>query len=144
MGLMFRLIEERNGSAVTGETHCNRCGACCLTSPCQLKDLEDVRRIARHLGTSVADVAANHLSEEVIRSQFGVSRVVTTRVGSNGVCEFYDDVARSCALGDAKPTGGKAFKCWTIEGRSLPPFDWSASQRIDLHALRGGSHAVRG
>lgn len=86
------------------EGKCNRCGACCKTQNGIVLSLDDVYRIAGHLGVTPKYFFRHFCREsESIYDIFGMGPFKGLLLATkNGVCPFYKD-RTGCAINDVKP-----------------------------------------
>ena len=114
------LILERKGSFVTGETECNRCGACCLTASCTLTGIAELEAIAQFSGVTLRHAVKNYIQI----NRLGNSVYVRLTSTDDGACSFYDDVARACTIHAVKPADGRDYRCWvqTDDDGAMPWF----------------------
>lgn len=89
--------------------------------------MRDIKRLAKHLGMSPKHVARTHLA--ITTAAGGVEVRMRRRDESDSLspCAFLGEDFR-CGVHAAKPAGGKEFKCWDAETRTLV-YTW------DQHAL---------
>lgn len=118
----------RHTSIETGEQHCNRCGLCCIGSPCQLADMGDVERLARALKKSIKVTIRRHLQ---VVSGKGGAIVTPKRAAPGAQCHLYD-AELGCTVQDLKPTGGRTFECWT--DALDPMLHWTDEELAKLRA----------
>lgn len=121
-----------------GKTECCRSGRCCWSGPCRLAPGDEVA-LAAHLGMTVQELFQKHL---VVDSTEGGFVVMPRRAEWEGGHYLTDDetydantpcvflTPDGCQVHDAKPTGGRYYKCWdNSTHKTTPPgCTWTREQ----------------
>ena len=101
--------------APSARIDCQACPAfCCRMAGYVEVRRDDIRRLAKHLGLTVAEFEKKHL-------------VHVTRKGSKRIkagyetCQFLTD-DRKCSVYAARPTDCRGYNCWEVEDDTVASF----------------------
>jgi uncharacterized protein len=97
---------------------CQRCGHCCQGQGGIVLTLEDMARLADHLGLDLAGFLSKHTESR------GGKACLTT--GPDGFCEFFDTAQSGCGVHVARPDVCRAWPFF--RGNLLDESSWSMIQ----------------
>lgn len=112
---------------------CTRCGACCTGAPGYVwVDLEQIGRLAKHLGQAVEAFSARYVRRVASRYSL-VER-------SNGDCIFWDRES-GCSVYEARPDQCRSWPFWPENVET--PEDWARTCGVCPGSGQGRVHSVQ-
>jgi Fe-S-cluster containining protein len=106
---------------------CMKCPAlCCRMAGYVRVSREDIRRLAKHLGMTVADFEKRHIVEVTRKGEKRIKEGFKT-------CQFLTE-DRLCGVYEARPHDCRGYVCWNQQDETV--YDYAVFLQVPVAALR--------